>query len=272
MKGKDMIQSPNQGNVAPLVRTEKSSEHVGLITLDSPPRNAFGSAECNAFAIAFEKLENDASMRCVVITGTGKSFIAGANLREEEELTPDQFEHYLDAAGSFGAIMAQVEESRLPVIAAINGYAVGGGLEFALCCDIRLASIDAKFVCAGVNVGLILSWFRLPKIIGLGRAKEMLLTGKMYDAECAEQWGLVSGLFAPDALVSAAISLAERVASRAPLSVEATKECANRAFDLPTSEALQLQRTKFLEMVGTQDHAEALRAFLEKRPANYARR
>ena len=257
---------------AQLIRVDRPSERVGVIRIDSPPRNAFGREECLQFIKAFEELEQDGDTRCLVVTGTGRSFTAGANLRQQEELTPDEFEKYVDSDEGLGSIMARIESSRVPVIAAINGYALGGGLEFALCCDIRLASTDARFVCAGVNVGLILSWFRLPRVVGLGRAKEMLLSGAMYDADKAERWGLVSGLYDPDELMPAALALAEQIATRAPLSVEATKECANQAFDLSTDEAMTLQRTKFLEMVATRDHAEALRAFIEKRPAEYERR
>lgn len=255
-----------------LVHVERPSGRIGVIRIDSPPRNAFGRAECLEFIKVFEELEQDRAVRCIVITGTGKSFTAGANLRQQEELVPDDFEKYVDSNEGLGSIMVRIESSRVPVIAAINGYTLGGGLELALCCDIRLASTDARFVCAGVNVGLILSWFRLPRIVGLGRAKEMLLSGAMYDAERAERWGLVSGLYAPDELMPAALALAEQIASRAPLSVEATKAYANQAFDLPTKEAMKAQRTKFLEMAATRDHAEALRAFIEKRPAEYERR
>lgn len=255
-----------------LVRADRPSERIGVITIDSPPRNAFGREECRQFIELFETLESDLDVRCIVITGTGTSFTAGANLRQQEELSPDDFERYVDSGEGLGSIMLRVESSRVPVIAAINGFALGGGLEFALCCDIRVASTDARFVCAGVNVGLILSWFRLPRIVGLGRAKEMLLSGAMYDARKAERWGLVSDLHEPEELMPAALALAEQVASRAPLSVELTKACANQAFDLSTKEALALQRAKFLEMVATQDHSEALRAFIEKRPAVYERR
>lgn len=255
-----------------LVHADRLSERVAALRIDSPPRNAFGREECLAFITAFDKLTGDPDIRCLVVTGTGKSFTAGANLRQQEELTSDNHEKYVDSDDGMGSIMARIEASRVPVIAAINGYALGGGLEFALCCDIRLASTDARFVCAGVNVGLILSWFRLPRVIGMGRAKEMLLSGAMYDAAQAERWGLVSGLHEPDQLMPAALELAERIASRAPLSVERTKQCANQAFDLSTPEAMALQREQFLEMVATRDHAEALRAFIEKRPAVYERR
>jgi enoyl-CoA hydratase len=266
-----MTTDVRDGN-APLVIATRPAEHVGMLRIDSPPRNAFGRTECLTFIAAFEEFERDLDIRCLIITGTGRSFLAGANLHHQERLGPDDYEKYADADDGLGSIMARIEAGRFPVIAAINGYTLGGGLEVALCCDVRLASTEARFACAGVNVGLILSWFRLPWVVGLGRAKEMLLSGAMYDAEQAERWGLVTGLYEPDELVPAALALAERIATRAPLSVEATKQCANRAFDLSRDEATALQREQFLRLIRTRDHGEALRAFIEKRPATFERR
>lgn len=262
----------NDATSRTLVYVERPSDRVAVLRIDSPPRNAFGRQECLAFIAAFERLTSEEDIRCIIVTGTGTSFTAGANLVQQAELTVDDHEEYVDSDDGLGSIMARIESTRVPVIAAINGYALGGGLEFALCCDVRLASTEARFVCAGVNVGLILSWFRLPRVIGLGRAKEMLLSGAMYDAEQAERWGLVSSVHEPAQLMPAALALAEQIASRAPLSVEATKQCANQAFDLSTSEAMTLQRLRFLEMVATRDHAEALQAFIEKRTPVYERR
>jgi enoyl-CoA hydratase len=254
------------------VRVARPSEGVAVVTLDSPPSNAFGREECRHFIEVWEALARDLEVRCVVLTGTGKAFTSGADLREQRALTPDAFEAYLDADDGLNGILGRVEAARFPVVAAVNGHAVGGGLELALRCDVRLASAEARFVCAGVNVGLILSWYRLPHVVGMGRAKEMLLSGASYDGATAERWGLVSGLFPPDELVPGAVRLAEQIASRAPLSVEATKACANRAFDLSAVEADELQRSMFLEMVATRDHDEALEAFVEKRRPRFERR
>jgi enoyl-CoA hydratase/carnithine racemase len=181
-----------------------------------------------------------------------------------------------------------LEGFRAPVIAAINGATVGGGLEFALACDIRIASTDAFFVAAGVNVGLIVSFWRLPRVVGMGPAKEILLTGARYDAQQALNWGLVTEVHAPDALLPAALTKARRIATRAPLSVEATKSSVTRAFELDFAQGFlvvlgvehleelrplqDLQRAKFLEMFHTEDHQEALRAFFEKRDGDYRRR
>jgi len=158
------------------------------------------------------------------------------------------------------------------VIAAINGSALGGGLELALACDIRLASTNATFACSAVNVGLLLSWHRLPRVVGMGRASEMLLSGQTYGAEQAERWGLVTDLHPPDQLIDAAVLLAERIASRAPLSLEATKSVAQRAFELSAIEANALQTELFLQLATSSDHLEAVRAFLEKRSPRFEAR
>jgi len=257
----------------PLVRVDRPSPGVAVLIIDSPPRNAFTRSVGAAFFAAFEPLDADLDVRCVVVTGSGTAFLAGGDLRLQQSLrTPEEHRDYADHPQSMSAAMRRVEEARVPVIAAVNGDVAGGGLEFALCCDVRLAATTARFVAAGVNVGLILSWFRLPRTIGLGRAKEMLLTGAAYDAATAERWGLVTAVHEPAALLPAALVLADRIASRAPLSVEATKACANRAFDLPTDAASVLQRERFLEMFATGDHDEALAAFFDRRPPAFERR
>jgi enoyl-CoA hydratase len=257
----------------PLVRIDRPSPGVAVLTVDSPPRNAFTRAVGTAFFAAFEPLTADLDVRCVVITAAGTAFLAGGDLRLQQSLrTPEENLAYVDHPESLSAAVRLVEEARVPVIAAVNGPVAGGGLEFALGCDIRLAATSASFVAAGVNVGLILSWYRLPRTIGLGPAKKMLLTGAPCDSVTAERWGLVTGVYEPEALLPAAVEMAERIASRAPLSVESTKACANRAFDLSTEEAGDVQRERFLEMLATRDHHEALDAFFNRRPPSFERR
>ena len=147
----------------------------------------------------------------------------------------------------------------------VVGWCVGGGVELALCCDLRLASTDAKFVCAGVNIGLTASAYRLPRLIGVADAKHMLFTGQPYDGETAARFGLISDIHRPDELLPAALRLAERIASRAPLSVEASKRLASSAFNLTPQEALTAQATELATLIGTADHLTAVTAFLEKR-------
>lgn len=172
----------------------------------------------------------------------------------------------------FGHLLERLDATRAPVIAAVNGWCVGGGFELSLCCDIRIASTEARFVAAGVNVGLMASAYRLPRLIGVSRAKAMLLTGLPHDAETAERFGLVTSVHPPQALRGAAIALAERVASRAPLSIEATKRIAGRAPDLSPDEAAPLQAAELARLRRSQDHKDALEAFREKREPTFFRR
>lgn len=268
-----MTTSAESGTRTPQVHVDRPARGVAVLTVDSPPLNAFGIPEGEAFFAAFEPLDADPEVRCIVVTGAGRAFLAGGDLKHQLTLTtPEAQAAHADNPRSLSAAMRLVEEARVPVIAAVNGPVAGGGLEFALCCDIRLAAEEATFVAAGVNVGLILSWYRLPRIVGLGRAKQMLLTGSPCTAEQAERWGLVTEVHPTDELLPAAVALAERIASRAPLSVENTKACANRAFDRTGEELAALQREKFLEMFATRDHEEALRAFFDRRTPSFERR
>jgi enoyl-CoA hydratase/carnithine racemase len=158
------------------------------------------------------------------------------------------------------------------VIAAVNGWCMGGGLELALCCDIRIASTEAKFTCSGVNVGLMASAWRLPRLIGMARAKHMLFTGAPFDAATAESIGLVTAVHKPEDLEREAIALAERIASRAPLSVEATKKMSGRAFDLTPEDAARLQGEIVSGLAQSEDHKAALAAFREKKEPKFLRR
>jgi enoyl-CoA hydratase len=243
--------------------------HIVVLTIDCPPSNAFSWESRQSMLRSLDIVEADDDVRAVVITGTGRAFTSGAYLREDQALTDAQLADYI---GEFSGMLNRIEALRMPVIAAINGASVGGGLEFALACDIRIASTDAFFVAAGVNVGLIVSFWRLPCVVGLGPAKEIILTGSRYTAEQALRWGLVTEVHEPDALLAAALAKAQRIATRAPLSVEAAKLAVTQAFELDFEQGQALQTTKFIEMFRTEDHQEALRAFFEKREGTYVRR
>src|SRR5262245_1445646 len=207
---------------------------VAFLRIDNPPANALGHAARVAFNARLDALETDDAIRAIVLTGTGRSFCSGDDLKEQQAARSSGKTEHL---GEFGRLLDRIESYRSPVIAAINGWCMGGGLELALCCDIRIASADATFTCAGVNVGLMASAYRLPRLIGVARAKQMLLTGSPHDATTAEKFGLVTAVHSPDALMAEATKLAARIASRAPLSVEASKRAAAAAPDLTPAEA-----------------------------------
>ncbi|GAB42096.1 enoyl-CoA hydratase/isomerase family protein [Gordonia terrae] len=254
---------------APVATLAKDGPHVAVITMNNPPANVLTVDLRRALHEIFDELERDLDVRAVVIASDQPQYTAGGDLKEDQSLTNDDVRHYIE---EFFSVLERIERFRTPVIAAINGGSIGGGLEFVLACDVRIASTEAFFVAAGVNVGLIVSFWRLPRVVGLGAAKEILLTGSRYTAAQALNWGLVTEVHEPDALLGAALAKAHRIASRAPLSVELTKKSASEALDLTAQQGDELQIERFLQMFRTRDHQEALDAFFGRREGNYERR
>ncbi len=242
--------------------------HVALLEIDNPPMNALGRAARAALLARLDEIDADATIRAVVLTGRGHAFCGGDDLKEQAEAQKTKSSAHL---GEFGRVLERIETYRLPVIAAINGWCLGGGLELASVCDIRIASSGAKFVCSGVNVGLMASAYRLPRLIGVARAKHMLLTGSPHDAATAERFGLVTAVHSTEALMKEALALAERIASRAPLSVEATKRTAALAPDLSPEEAAKVNAKELSVLGRSADHKEALAAFIAKREPAFRR-
>ena len=246
------------------VHVEQVSDAVTLLEIDNPPANPLGADMREAFIAALDQAESGDAVRCLIVTGRGRAFCSGDDLKSEG---PQQ-----DDLAGFGRVLDRLEAARVPVVAAVNGWCLGGGFELALCCDIRLASTTATFTAAGVNVGLMASTYRLPRLIGVSRAMSMLLTGLPHDAETAERYGLVTGVYAPGDLRASAIALAERIASRAPLSVEAVKRTARRAPDLSPEEANAIWGEEQRVLRASDDHRAAVAAFRERRDPVFTRR
>lgn len=255
------------------IHLQRPSKRVALLEIDNPPMNSLGQAMRELFLEQLDALEKDLDLRVIVITGRGRAFCSGDDLKEKRETARSQVDDggLSSNLSGFAELLGRVESFRAPIIAAINGWCVGGGLELAVCCDIRIASRDAQFVCAGVNVGLMASAYRLPRLIGVARAKAMLLTGLTHDAETVERFGLVTDLYKSEDLLDAAVTLANRIASRAPLSVEATKRMSGLAIDLAPADAAEVQARELSALVRSADHAEALAAFREKREPEFSR-
>ncbi len=245
------------------INIERIDGGIVRITLDNPPMNALGEPMREQVIAAVDAIAADAAVRVLVITGRGEAFCAGDDLKRDKSK---------DAGpAGFGAMLQRLSALRIPVIGAINGWCIGGGFELALTCDIRIASTTARFTAAGVNMGLLASAWRLPRLIGVSRAKAMLLTGLPVDAASAEHYGLVTALHEPDDLQVAALTLARRIASRAPLSVEAAKQVADRAMDMAPDEAARMQGDFLKVLRASHDHAEAVAAFREKRDPVFTR-
>lgn len=251
------------------VQSDRPCAGVARIVIDAPPANALGRAVREEMAGELDRIEADLEVRAAILTGRGRVFCTGDDLMEAAVRDRAAAVESLE---DFSRLFERLARLRVPVVAAVNGWCTGGGLELALCCDLRIASDQARFVCAGVNVGLVASAWRLPRLIGLSRAKQMLLTGSPVSAAEAERIGLVTEVVAPEALEAAALALAERIASRAPLAVEAAKRCANQAFELDAEAGAALFRREAAALAETDDHAAALTAFTAKQEPTFKRR
>lgn len=249
------------------IHVSQPLDGVTLIEIDAPPANPLSLEMRLAFEAELDRIAGDDSQRALVVTGKGEHFSAGDNLIDAFRRGEDS----LSSLKQFGALLDKIEALRVPVIAAINGAAVGGGLELALCCDIRIGSDRASFIGAGVNVGLMASVFRLPRLIGTGPAKSMLLTGLPVGAQDALRFGLLTAVHSPETLMDEALRLAKRIATRAPLSVEATKRQCARAFDIETADAMEAAIAELDVLARSQDHKSALAAFAQKQTPKFSR-
>lgn len=241
------------------------------LVLDRPKQyNALNTGVVEEIGRLLDQVEGNPDIRCLVITGAGgKAFISGADIGQmgSDGYTPGDA-HYLITCGY--KVFNRIENLGIPVIAAINGYCLGGGLELSMCCDIRICSANAKFALPEINLGIIPGWggtIRLPRIIGEGRAKDMVYRGKRIDARTALEYGLVTEVYEDvAALREGSDALARELASKAPITMEMDKKMINRATfthsDLLDSLCLSYCFT-------TMDSREGIAAFLDKRQADF---
>jgi enoyl-CoA hydratase len=251
----------------------EARDRVAMITINRPEkRNALdGQVRC-AFLGAIERARRDDNVRSVIVTGAGdKAFIAGADIAEFEGRSPVDQWRVMKAPTIFDA----VERLPKPVIAAINGYCLGGGMELALACDVRIASSSAKLGQPEVNLGIIPGGGgtqRLPRIVGLGAALRLILSGEIIAAEEALRLRLVEEVVEPAKLLGRAVELAEVMASKSPVALAAAKEATRAALSLPLDDGLKLETALFQLCFSSADKAEGVRAFLEKRAAEFSGR
>jgi enoyl-CoA hydratase/carnithine racemase len=251
--------------------------HVRLITIDRADKmNSLDFAANDRLIECWREFAADDDARVAVITGAGdKAFCAGADLKTytmayAQAPAPEFRERFTDGPG-FGGITRGLTITK-PIIAAINGYAISGGLELAEACDIRFCSPTAEFAHQDINWGFHPcdgGCVRLPKIVGLGNAMELILSGQRIGAEHALRIGLVNRIVPAADLVAETLAFAETVASRAPLAQRFAKDVVTRSFDLPVEDALRLESSSFHHLSQTEDLAEGTTAFREKRKANF---
>ncbi|WP_286441448.1 MULTISPECIES: enoyl-CoA hydratase-related protein [unclassified Myroides] len=241
--------------------------YIGTLTINRPNAlnalNATVLTELKSFA---EQVKNKGDIRALIITGSGeKAFVAGADIKAMQSMTPQEatdFSYMAQAA--FNAI----EALPFAVIAAVNGFALGGGCELALSCDIILASEKAKFGLPEATLGLLPCFGgtqRLPRAIGLYKAKEMVFTGDFYTATACEAMGFVNRVIAPEELLNQAYAMAKTIASRGPIAVAKAKVSMHTGFDLSLAEGLKQEGALFGQLFTTADQKEGIGAFVEKR-------
>jgi len=243
---------------------------VAVITLNRPDAlNALSPEMLDALDSALGRAHGDEGARAVVITGAGRAFCAGADIRHFTTLSPSGVREYARRALE---VFRHIEEMGRPVLAAINGHALGGGLEMAEACMIRIASERATLGHPEVKIGAVAGWggtTRLARIVGMGRAAELLLTGRAMNAREALEIGLVSRVVAHDALMPEAMALAEELAALPRTAVRLTWEALRTGIDLPISEALNLGADHLGMAAADEDFREGTGAFIEKRKPRY---
>ena len=247
---------------------------VLTITINRPDKlNALNEAVLLELSGLLSNAMADDDIRAVVVTGAGdKAFVAGADIGEIQQLGPVQAQRF-SALGQ--GVFSQLENLGKPVIAAINGFALGGGCELALACTLRLASDTARLGLPEINLGIMPGFGgtqRLVRLVGKGRAMEAALTGNQIDADTAAQWGLVNRVVPADDLQAEAGKLASQLANAAPLAVEAILDVINGSADLPLEAGLEQESARFAVLCGSEDMQEGTTAFLEKRKADFSGR
>lgn len=252
--------------------TLEIAEPIAVVTINRADKlNALNTHVIAELDRAFQQLATLAGVRAIVLTGAGRAFVAGADIAEIAEAADEPAG--LESLSQVGTkVFTRIERLNKPVIAAINGFALGGGLELALACHVRVASSAAKFGFPEVKLGLIPGYGgtqRLPRLVGLGRAMQLILTGGMIGADEAAAMGLVNGVYPAEALVDVAKGLAKEMAQQGPLALAHAIQVMTEGAALPMDEALLLESRHFGELGRSADMREGTSAFLEKRAPSF---
>jgi enoyl-CoA hydratase len=247
---------------------------IACVTINRPDKlNALNGQVIDELDACFTAIQADDGVRVAILTGAGeKSFVAGADINELAVQTPLEGK---ETSLRGQRLFARIENLGKPVIAAVNGYALGGGCELAMACTLRIASENARFAQPEVKLGIVPGYAgtqRLPRLVGKGRALEIILTGEQLSAEEAYRIGLVNQIASLKDLMAAAESVARRIMSNAPLAVRFAMEAVNHGMEMPRVEGELLEASLFALCCTTADMKEGTRAFLEKRPAKFVGR
>ena len=263
---------------------------IAVIFMNNPPMNVLCTELLREFDSALQELEADRNLRAVVVTGRGRAFIAGADIKEMKDMSVEQAREFTKLGQG---VLDRFEKLPVPVIAAVNGFALGGGTEVALACDVRIASEAAKFGQPEVNLGVIPGFGgtqRLTRCIGPGKAKELIYTGDIIDSQKAHSIGLVQMVVEGykrdgegalvkdekgrpvqdnDPVLAAALDMAKKISSKGPVAVCKAKQAMNRGLDISLRDGLALEAEKFAELFDTSDQKEGMDAFINKRDPSF---
>src|ERR1700756_5120905 len=244
---------------------------IAYVTVNRPKvLNALNMATMEELRVAFHEIKNDAGVRVVIVTGSGeKAFIAGADIGELSKHDAVSGKEYTHRGQS---VLNLIENLGKPVIACLNGFALGGGCEIAMACTMRLASENARLGQPEVKLGMIPGYGgtqRLPRLVGKGIAMQLVLTGEMISAQEAHRIGLVNEVTAAAELIPRAEAIAQKIIANAPLAIRYAMEAVNHGMEMPLKEGLYLEATLFAVSCATEDKAEGTKAFLEKRAAEF---
>lgn len=249
--------------------TTEHDGHVALVTIANPPLNQLSAPLLVELEQEIERLDDDPGTRVAVLRGAGdRAFVAGADIKEFPAQREDAAAAEQGSARRLQQVGLRMDAARIPFVAAIQGYCLGGGLELAMCCDVRVCAADAKLGQPEIKLGLIPGGGgtqRLPRLVGIGRALLLMLGGDFVDAETAHAWGLVERVVPREDLDGAALELAQSFAARSPHAVAVLRELARTTRDLPLEEGLRREGEAFRRCLLSEDGLEGITAFIEKR-------
>ncbi len=249
---------------------EEKRNRIGIITVNRPEQlNSMNAETRSEMADSFEKMDNDPKIAVVILTGSpGKAFIAGADIKEFAEMKLENSEEMKED----WRVTKVISGMKKPVIAMIDGFCLGGGLEIAMSCDLRISSNRSKLGQPEINIGIIPGaggTQRLTRLVGEGRAMELILTGRMINAEEALQYGILNFIFTPEELEEKTMELANTIASKSSYAVERAKRSVKAVAEMSLEKGLKYEQDLFIECFKSEDGKEGIKAFIEKRKADF---
>ncbi|OGS41032.1 MAG: crotonase [Euryarchaeota archaeon RBG_13_31_8] len=248
----------------------EKKESIGKIKINRPNNlNALNTETILELTKAIEELEKDKNIRVVILTGEGKAFVAGADIKQMKDMNPSEAK---DFAKTGHNLMMNIENSHLPFIAAVNGFALGGGCEIMMACDICIAASSAKIGQPEINLGVHPGFGgtqRLPRIVGKMKAKELLLTGDLIDSNEAYRIGLINMVTPDDKVMEESEKIANKIANKSTVQTGFIKTLVNKGMDVDLKKACDLEISYFSQSFTTEDQKEGMTAFLEKRKPNF---